>query len=145
MGKNDSTVVFSCWADSAGMKDSPKSVCSHVSSVIYFKWWWWGFQSISLGIPSFWYIIYLCSEQKSRPFLFGGNWQYIGKAIGAYVCGSIWNFLHKSANNILRRDLIQQSNAVGLRKKQASFSVCSKSVGWTMNIFYLDFSSHVKK
>ena len=44
---------YSCWADlawpSAGMKNSPKSMCSHVISVIYFRCWWWGFQSISLG------------------------------------------------------------------------------------------------
>ena len=40
-GRNGSTVKISCWADlarpSAGIKNSPKNLCSHVIFIVFFK------------------------------------------------------------------------------------------------------------
>ena len=108
---NGSTIEISCWADFAlplaGIKNSPKILCSHVIFIVFFKFWIEiasgdGDNQFLLKIRAFcWYIICLCSCSKQKFHHFFYWWQYIHKeAHRRSVCGYIRIWIHTDQREI---------------------------------------------
>ena len=98
---NSRIVVFRCWANFARLwartKTSPKSTCSHIIFVVYFKFWIKNsggedFNQILMNIPSFW-CIFVCVAELDHTYHQKKWWQYIARPLATHSFLISANFL----------------------------------------------------